>query len=427
VTSRPKFFYGWWIVLGAALSYGAVIGFLYYTFGVFAVPLQEKFGWDRAQIYLVQTMWAVVMACLAFGVGWFIDRFGPRLLMACGGVLVGLGMVGLSRMSSLRDFYLFNFVAAIGASACSLIPAQTVVAKWFVKRRGLAMGITLAGGGVAGFIAPQVAGHLIRASGIRGGYLGLAIICWALIVPASLLLMRRQPADMGLFPDGVEPEEVPETGQRNCRSEATGLDMSQAVSTLSFWILLLMYLMLNFAYNAVHPHLIPMLTDEGVAATIAERGFGLTVGISAFFRFAGGALADRVNKKLMAATCSVFFALAIIALLINKSAGVLFFVVPLWGVALGCSAPVMPLLVADTMGTRSFGKIISFMMICQVAGAALGPAFSGFVHKYLHNYQPALVTAAALYVTVAVLVFLLRSFTENAVEQPQGTSSQTSD
>lgn len=427
MTNRPKFFYGWWIVLAAALSYGAVIGFLYYTFGVFAVPLQEKFGWDRAQIYLVQTMWALVMACLAFGVGWFIDRFGPRLLMACGGILVGLGMVGLSRMTSLRDFYLFNFVAAIGASACSLIPAQTVVAKWFVKRRGLAMGIALAGGGVAGFIAPQVAGYLIRAYGIGGGYLGLAIICWALIVPASLLLMRRQPSDMGLFPDGAEPQEPGETGQTDSGPDASGLDVGQAVTTLSFWILLLIYFMLNLAYNAVHPHLIPMLTDAGVVARIAERGFGLTVGMSVFFRFAGGAIADRVNKKLMAATCSVFFASAILALFISKSAEVLFVVVPLWGVALGCSAPVMPLLVADSMGTRSFGKIISFMTICQVAGAALGPAFSGFIHKYAHNYQPALLTAAALYVMVAVLVFLLRSFTADAVQQPSGASSETPD
>ncbi|MBI1959695.1 MAG: MFS transporter, partial [Candidatus Rokubacteria bacterium] len=197
--TRPLF-YGWVVVGGAFvvlfLAYGAQ-----YAFGVFFAALLDEFGWSRASLAGAFSLYAFTYSGCGVLAGRLTDRLGPRVVIALGGGFLGLGLMAMSQVTALwQPFVLYGGVAALGMST-AYVPCTATIVRWFVERRGLAVGIASAGGSLGTFALPPVAHLLVTTVGWRWAYIifgGVILVALNLVA----VVMRRDPEALGLAPDG---------------------------------------------------------------------------------------------------------------------------------------------------------------------------------------------------------------------------------
>src|SRR2546428_9573520 len=201
--SRRAPYYGWvlMVVLGITtiISYGTT----QYLFGVLVVPLDATFHWGRASISGAYALGLIVAGLLGVPIGALVDRRGARLLMSAGSVLAALALFGLARMDALWQFYLL-WSGGLGlAMALTLYPVTfTVVANWFVRKRGKALAILTLVGGLSSPICIPLAGTLVAHIGWRATLVVLALAQLGIALPLHAFLLRRHPEDLGFLPDG---------------------------------------------------------------------------------------------------------------------------------------------------------------------------------------------------------------------------------
>jgi MFS family permease len=407
-----RVFYGWWIVAGSFLTLLVAVGLGIYAPPVFLVPLQEHFGWSRAAIAGGPSLAALVTGLLSPLVGSWVDRYGPRRLMALGAVVMAITFALFGSMQSLWQLYAISVIAALGVSCTAFIPNQTLISSWFEKRAGLAMGIALAGIGVGGLTIAPLGAALIEQLGWRLAYVGLACLVPLVVLPTTLLLVRNDPADLGLRPDG-EPADADERTKRGGRDDPSppkraGLELSEALSSRNFWILALFNFLRVFGVTSLIGHLAAYLSDVGFERQLAAGALGLVVGVSVFGRLGSGFLADRLPRKWIACGVVSMQAAAMPLLFAVTSFGVLPAFVILFGLAQGGGAVLLPLLVGHAFGLRAFGRILGAMMIAATFGGALGPVLTGWIFDRTGSYELAFALHIGAFLTAAIAIQLLR-------------------
>jgi len=350
---KSPFFRGWWMVAAssAGLSFG--IGtILAYTFGVFAKPLASEFKAGRSSIALAVSLIDVVLIFASPGAGRLVDRYGAR------GVIVGstLGLsacvIGLAYVHGpLWHLYALFALAGVIGAATTPVSYSRVIANWFDRRRGLALGLAACGVGLGAFITPSLAQFLIDHGGWRFAYLGLACACLAIAVPVVWIVLRTRPEEVGLQQDGAARVIAPVV------QALEGMTVLEAFKTPTFWLLCFIFFCVAGSVNGTIAHLAPMLTDNGVSgrsAAFAASIFGVA---SIAGRAANGYLVDRffaprVAAALFAGACA---GVAMLWSGVNGSAACI--ASALLGLAVGAEGDVMPYLVSRYFGMRSMGEL----------------------------------------------------------------------
>lgn len=201
--SAPRTFYGWRIVAACFVTHCLNVGTVFYSFGVFFHPLSERFGWSRAQISWGFSLAAVLGAFYSILIGRVVDRRGPRPVQIFGCCVLAAGYTVLATTHTLFQFYAaMAFAVALGSAALGPVSSNTAVARWFVKRRGTALGVSTAGISMGGVIFVPLTQFLIERFGWREAFLLLAVVVVGAGIPPVALWMRRSPESMGLRPDG---------------------------------------------------------------------------------------------------------------------------------------------------------------------------------------------------------------------------------
>ncbi len=257
--TRPPF-YGWVVVGGAFLVLFMAYG-TQYSFGVFFAALLEEFGWSRASLSGAFSLYAFGYGAFALVAGRLTDRWGPRAVIALGGGFLGVGLIGMSRTSELwHPYVLYGVVAAIGMST-AYVPCNATVAKWFTRRRGLAVGIATAGGSLGTFALPPVAHLLVSRAGWRWAYVvfGAGIF---LSLNLIAFFMRRDPESVGLLPDGDSAATEPASGPRDERTWTIG----SAVRARAFWTLFAIFAATWVPVFVPLVHLVPLARGLGIPA-----------------------------------------------------------------------------------------------------------------------------------------------------------------
>ncbi|MEE9518592.1 MAG: MFS transporter, partial [Candidatus Adiutricales bacterium] len=192
-TPSNKIFYGWWIVLAGTLIFTVSSGIGFYGHGVFLDPLRSAHGWSKGSISLAVTLYFVTTGILGFFIGKQVDRFGPRPVLIIGALIAGLGFGLLSLVQELWQLYLVYFLIALGWSASGMIPLNAVITTWFVRRRGLAMSLTMNGLSLGGIILVPGATYLISRWGLKATLPILGALFWVIIVPLAVFVIKRRP------------------------------------------------------------------------------------------------------------------------------------------------------------------------------------------------------------------------------------------
>jgi len=388
-----KVFYGYWIVAVTCLCLLVVSGIAFYPFGLFTKYLEVDFGWGRGQIMTSQTILFLTMGAISPFIGRLVDRYGARQVMFIGASVAGLGLVLLSQMQSLWQFYASYAVVGIGMAGVGTIPTTTVVSNWFKKRRGTALGIMSTGIGIGGATLPLLIGtYLLPNFGWSRTYLVLALLMWILIPPV-LMLIRTKPEEMGLYPDGVQASET--VAEANTSSlPLNGLSLKMALTIPFFWLMAISYLTNGFGLGGISLNQVPHLTDIGFSLTtgatvLSMVGIGSLVGKLGF-----GWLCDRIRANYVwAIACSLLMA-AIIMLMnmeLTSPSAIIWLYAITMGMSLGGWVPTMSMFTSTNFGLASYGTIFGMLLLFQSIGGAVGPLIAGYMYDTMNTYHQAFV------------------------------------
>jgi MFS family permease len=402
-------FYGWWIVAASFLVLLVTVGVGLYAPPVFLVPLQDHFGWSRAAITGGAGIAALTVGMASPFVGALIDRYGARKVMTGGALVMGCAFASMGLIRSLWHLYVLNIIAAAGISCVAWLPNQTLISNWFNRRRGLAMGIALAGIGFGGFTMASLTGVLVAQFDWRIAFMSLGCLVLLLVVTVVLVVVRTRPEDLGLLPDGESSvSRTPLADQPREAREIPGLDLAETIRTSAFWVLSLGHILWSFGSMSIIGHLAAFLTDRGFETRIAAGSLGVTILISVVGRVSFGFFSDRRQKRLIMSAALILHALAVACLFIEHSIGALVTFLILFGMGLGGGAVLIPLLVGEYFGLRTFGTILGLVMISATLGAALGPVVTGRIFDVTGSYHLAFILHVVSFAAAAVAILFLR-------------------
>src|SRR5215471_1554626 len=344
----PDTYYGWWIVLAAFLNLFFVVGIIFYGFPVFYPYFVDSLGFTRAQL-TQGFLLGFIFAGLPFGIlaGALIDRLGARSVILAGVGLVALSLVLMSRMSRFWQFELLCIVEVVGYVFAGPIANQVLIAQWFERRRGQAMGYAYLGLGLGGVVAPLLVNYLARSLGWRHALELIGVTMLLVLVPTGLWITRSKPADRGITAE--QCGEAPRAGQAHVPS-VDALGVAQAVRTVPFWLILLGSALAIGAIGAVIQHFILFLKDSGYSATGASRTMSILLTASLGGRVIVGHIADHFRKSHIMAIFYFLIGASVFLLAYPQSTPAVWTFALVFGFSMGADYMLIPLVVSENFG-----------------------------------------------------------------------------
>ena len=398
-----RVFYGWWIVAAVVGVEFMLAGLLVQAYGTYATAWRDAFGWSSTIISIAYGIHRAQRAVLSPVQGVILQRFGARRTMRVGMILFGVGLIALSRVGSLWMFFGAFLIASVGTSLTGVLSLSTVLVNWFARRRATALALMNTGKSLGGLAVPAVAWS-IGAWGWRPSL----VVSGGIALTAGLALtqvMRTRPEEVGLAPDGEEPEEVEHEDAGSAEEAQAHADADderassashagpehgtdengerafstrQAMRTRAFWLLSAGHALAVSVVSAVIVHLVLYLNEAGPYTLEAAAGFfALMTGFSIAGQLVGGPVGDRMEKRKLAAMAALGHAAGAVLLAVTQSVvGVVAFAA-LHGLAWGVRAPLMGALRADYFGRKKYATIMGWSSSIVMLGSILGPVVVG--------------------------------------------------
>lgn len=391
----PRIFYGWWIVAACFSLTLLVGGAVTFGFTAFFEPIADEFGWSYAQISLASSLRSAELGLIAPLLGLFIDRWGPRRIAFGGTIVLGLGLLLLSRTTSLGIFYGGFALVAIGISGSSPAIVMAAVANWFRRKIGIATGIMACGFAFGSLLVPLVV-RLIDIFDWRTAIFILALSIWVMGLPLSLLL-RHKPEQYGYLPDGEQSDSMAiYRGLTPDLAPETNIGAKEALKSRTFWHVALALTCQFIAINAVVVHVMPYLSSIGFARSTSSLVAMAVPMLSVFGRVGSGWAGDRFNKRRVSIWCMVLMLIGLV-LFSYASGRWAWLLVPfiiLFGVGWGGNVTMRAALLREYFGRSNFGTIHGFVIGMLSLGGILGPFFAGWIFDSRGSYHTAWLTFA---------------------------------
>ena len=388
--------------------------------GFFMRPFKQEFGWSRTQVSLVQTIARFVEAGITVFVGPLIDRHGPRLMMPIGAIVVGLAMVATTYVKAIWQFWMIRgVIVAVGFTLMGFMVTNVTVNKWFVRKRGRAIAIAGMGGNLGNVIMVPATVWILAIYGWRASFVTFAVVTWLVVMIPSYLLMRRQPEDMGLHPDGIEPDadsavssqgegQESETPVRASQQEPVW-NRREVMATAAFWLLIASISVANLAFQGINISLAPYMQDlrygDALVATVVTfRSVVMTLVLPAW-----GFIGERAHLPWVRVSPFLLQGLASFLFLLAKDPIFLWLAVITYGVGFGGVMVVQEVLWANYFGRLSLGLVRSTGFPIAFAFSAAGPIFMNGIFDVLGSYRPAYLLFIGFYSVAAVLLWGIRA------------------
>ena len=410
---KTKLFYGWIIVIAVTLIY-TIAEIPVFAFGIFVKPIATELGWTREVITRAFGLYMICLGIFSILGGILVDRIGPKILNCLGGILIGLGLIIGSRAHSVVMFYIgYGILGGIGF-AFIFVPNQTTLARWFIEKKGLALGIMFAGGGIGTLIATPLMQAGIERYGWRTVFVILGILVLCIPVPASLLL-KKDPEEMGLSPLGKG--ETKSSGSAEVKSaEPSGpviqpqnFTLPEALKTGSFWVYNLAITLMFLGFFMAQVNMVPHVTDKGVPAATAALALGIASAFNALGRLLMGGVSDKIGTKRSFYICLTVGAVMLFYLISVHTSWMMYLFVIFFGLAYGGSVPQMPRMVSELFGVKAMGAIMGVSMLITTLGPALGPVLGGAIYDRTGSYGPAFLTGGGAILCALILIYLLKA------------------
>ncbi|GAB4186169.1 MAG: MFS transporter [Roseiflexaceae bacterium] len=415
ITSR-RFFYGWIVVGVTALTLIISAG-VRSAPGVFLLPMRAELGWSREAI-----SFAVSIGLLLYGLagpftGWLMDRFGPRMLMLAGMLLVSLSMAMSAFMREIWQMNAFwGALSGIGTGVASAVLGATVANRWFVQKRGIVTGIFGAATSAGQLIFVPLLVWLAEVIGWRNSVLVLGGTTLAIMLPIALL-MRDDPTQIGSRPYGAPEGSALPAASAAAREPGV---MSRALRTPAFWLLAATFFVCGATSNGlIGVHFIPYANDCGIGAIVASG----TLAVMGAFNFVGtigsGWLTDRYDPRKLLLCYYGFRGLSLLLLPFLRDPLSLTIFAILFGLDYIATVPPTTMLVADLFGRRNVGTVFGWVFFAHQLGAAAASWIGGFARDAMGDYVLTFLIAGGIAVSAGVLALRINRIPPVAPVAPQ--------
>jgi len=388
------FYYGWVVVGASSTVVFARMAPAITTLTVLIFPMSQQLGWSRTLIAGSVSAGAIASLVLSPVVGWAIDRYGARPVLVVSVLGLGLAMVSLAWATAPFTFYLAFAAGRVVFHTSAPIAASTVAARWFIRKRGRAIGMIFLFGAIGGIVFTMVASLVVESHGLRATWIAIGLIVLVFSVVPPLLLVAERPEDIGLLPDGVKPDrEIPKTeAQTAVIPQARGIDddswtLREAVGTRTFWILVSMGFTSFFVHTSIGVHMGAYFRDIGLGATSAALAVSLSWTVSAVFSITWGWVTDRVDVRY--AYSGMFLVQAGSTLYLILASGTLgvFIAAGFFGIVSAGSNVVPSVMYANYFGRSSLGKVRGLGEMGVLLGQATGPVIAGILFELQGGYS----------------------------------------
>jgi|TARA_B110000967_G_scaffold208163_1_gene259473 MFS family permease len=406
-TTGAKYFYGWRMVLVAFCVDFVAVGFFFYSYGVFFKAIAEDFGGSRLGIAFGLTVTNIVGAIAAPYVGRALDKYPLKHVMGVGATFMAVGFLGLSFVRNPIEFYLvLGIFVGFGASSMGSLATSKLVANWFDRRRGTALGIAAAGVSLSGVIMPYISAELINNYGWREGFLVYGLFTLLVVLPMVLRFVVTRPEDIGMRPDGAMPIVVRPGVELQLPKPR--LAMRDVFREHNFWVIVLTFSLIFCCMGATLTHMIPRLTDNGYTLVQASLVMSLCAGFGVTGKLSFGWLGDRLSlRKVMSIVIVMQFTGQ---LLMYLSVDLVVFAVgaSLFGYGVGGVVPMHGATVGKTFGRDRFGAILGLMRPAMLPIQILGVPFAGWIYDVTGSYAIAFEVFLGIYFLAAVALSFYR-------------------
>ena len=399
--NSPRFFYGY-IVLAAAFAIMLVMWGVFFSFGIFFKPMLSDFGWDRAVLSGAFSLAFIVYGGVGIVAGRLTDRLGPRIVLTIFGSLFGLGLLLMPQVSAIWQLYLFYGVLVGVGMGGGLIPLIATISRWFVRRRGLIMGIAVSGIAVGMLILAPLANSLIATDGWRNSFTIVGLITLAVVIPAAQFL-RRDPSQMRQLPYGVDEVEA-----ENSNLQTEGFSFREAIHTQQFWMISAAFCSVFFAVQAAIVHVAPHAIELEISPANAAGIVAAIGGGNIASRIMGGGIADRIGNKLVLIISFILVSSSLFLLFGASELWMFYLFAVLFGLGHGGWTAILSPIVAELFGLRQHGTILGFSIFIGTIGGAAGPMLVGRIFDVTGSYHLAWLICGGVSTIAIILSSLLR-------------------
>ena len=384
--------------------------------GLFFKPLQAEFGWSRSLLAGVQTVARAIEAATAPFIGPLIDRYGPRILMPIGAIIVGFAMLGITQITAIWQFYTLRaVVVAIGFTLMGAMVTDVTVSNWFIKKRGRAIALSRAGSNVSNIVLTPITVFVIASSGWRTMFIIFAILTWLVVLIPSILLMRRRPEDMGLHPDGIESAANSLDNQKSTTLPETIKTSKEPIWTRkevlvsqSFWLLAICFAINNLAFQGINISIAPYIQDLGygdvmLASVITFRAIMMTIATLLM-----GFVAEYSNKALIRALPFVIQSMGAFLFLLADNPTYLWVAISVYGIGASGVLVTQEVVWANYFGRLTLGMVRSLGYLVAFGFGAVGPVAMNIVYDTTGSYVLAFRIITGLFILASLLILIAK-------------------
>jgi MFS family permease len=403
---RRGIYYGWVIIAVMFVTLFVSLGFRF-AFGVFYSAILDETGWQRAETAGVVSASMIVYALTAALTGYLFDRLGARVLFPVGAVLMGAGLMLCSTITSLGGLIAaYGVLLGLSFAALGFIPHMAIVPRWFVRRRGFASAVSLAGVGLGSLAISALSADLILRIGWRQTMWWFGIAAMVVLIPINLVFHRHSAERVGMLPDGLL--ERPDAARA---AAAPGTSIREALRTRAFWLLSLAVTMVGLCTMTMVVHQTRLLVDMGFSLPLASLLFGMLGVMRAIGGLFWGPLSDRIGR---AACVVIICAISIVGLGLlwltplvppeqfSLRIALLVGYLLTFGIGYNGMSPVYASAVSDLFSGKNLGTILGLLDLGFGLGSALGPWWAGWMFDRFGNYGGVIIGVAAGVVVTGV-------------------------
>lgn len=422
------FYYGWIVVGASSTVVFARMAPAITTLTVLIFPISHQLGWSRTLIAGSVSAGALASLVLSPVVGWAIDRFGARPVLVVSVLVLGVAMISLAWATVPLTFYLAFAAGRVVFHTSAPIGASTVAARWFIRKRGRAIGMIFLFGAIGGVVFTMVASLVVESHGLKATWIAMGLVVLVFSVAPSLLLVAERPEDIGLLPDGEPPDStdaekgagaivpvgVPDSPatvlpRAQMTTDTDSWTLGEAVRTKTFWLLVFMGFASFFVHTSIGVHMGAYFRDVGLGATSAALAVSLSWSVSAVGSLIWGWVTDRIDVRYAYSGMFLFQAGSTLYLIFVGGTLGVFLASGLFGIVSAGSNVVPSVIYANYFGRSSLGRIRGLGEVGVLLGQATGPVIAGILFDLRGGYSTIFTAFVVMALVCSLLVLKARA------------------